>query len=68
MKGNQAIAAGLVVLAVVFAGLAVFFFATRTGFLASSVARHYKHGILFTALTVLALVAANFARNRPAVT
>ena len=64
--GNGALAGLFLVLAVVFAAAAVFFFVVRTSFLANSTAIHYKHGIVFLALTVLALIAANFARPKPA--
>ena len=67
MKSNSALAAAFAVLAVVFAAAAVFFFVVRTNFLANSTAVHYKHGIVFTALAVLALVAANFARPKPVI-
>jgi cytosine/uracil/thiamine/allantoin permease len=58
--------AACVALAVVFAGLAIFYATTVTGFLASSTARHSKHAVLFALLAVLALVAASFARPRSA--
>ncbi|MFN2582030.1 MAG: hypothetical protein ABR498_04735 [Candidatus Dormibacteria bacterium] len=63
MKPNAAAAIALVVLAVVFAALAVFYFTTKTSLLASDTGIHYKHASLFAALAVLALVAANFARR-----
>jgi len=66
MKANQALAIGLVALAVVFVGFAIFYTTTDTGLLADKVARHYKHAILFAGLAVLSLVAANFAWRRPA--
>jgi cytosine/uracil/thiamine/allantoin permease len=58
--------AACVALAVVFAGLAIFYATTVTGFLAGSTARHSKHAVLFALLAVLALVAASFARPRSA--
>ena len=67
MKGNSALAAGFVLLAVIFAAAAIFFFVVRTNFLANSTAVHYKHGIVFTALFLLALVAANFVRPKPVI-
>jgi len=67
LKGNSALAAGFVLLAVVFAAAAVFFFVVRTSFLANSTAVHYQHGIVITTLAVLALVAANFARPKPVI-
>ena len=63
MKPNLALAIALVVLAIVFAGFAVFYFTTRTSLFASDKTIHYKHAILFTALAVLSLIAANFARR-----
>ena len=63
MKPNAALAIALVVLALIFAGFAVFYFTTKTSFLASDTSVHYKHAILFTVLTLLALIAAKFARR-----
>ena len=63
MRPNPALAIGLLVLAVVFAGFAVFYFTTKTSLFASDTTIHYKHAILFTALAVLSLIAANFARR-----
>ena len=51
-------------LAVVFIAAAVFFATVRTSFLASSYAVHYKHAIVFLALAVLSLIAANITRRR----
>jgi hypothetical protein len=64
MQKSWALVAGCVVLAVVFAALAVFYLTTETSFLAGSTAKHTKHAILFIALAVLSLVAASFARPR----
>ncbi len=67
MRGSAPLAVGLVVLAVVFAAVAVFYFTVKTSFLASGhPALHWKHAIVFTALAVLCLVAANFARPKAA--
>ncbi len=64
MRGSAPLAIGLVVLAVVFAAAAIFYFTVKTSLLASSTGVHYKHGIVFTVLAVLCLVAANFARPK----
>ena len=61
MKPNVAIALVLVVVAVACAALAIFYWTTKTRLFASEVAIPSKHAILFTALAVLALIAANFA-------
>ena len=63
MRPNVVIAIALVVLAVAFAGFAIFYWTTKTSLLASKYALHSKHAILFTALAVLSLIAANFARR-----
>ena len=63
MRANPALAIGFLVLALVFAGFAIFYFTTRTSLFASDTSIHYKHAIVFTVLTVLALIAANFARR-----
>ena len=63
MRPNVVTAIALVVLAVVFAGFAIFYWTTKTSLFASEYALHTKHAIVFTALAVLALVAANFARR-----
>jgi hypothetical protein len=62
-SGNMTLAIGLLVLAAVFVVAAIFYFTTKTGFLASSEARHYKHGILALILAGLCVVGANFARR-----
>jgi hypothetical protein len=65
MRGSRPLALALLVLAVIFAVAAVFYFTQKTNFLASgNPAKHYKHAILFTVLTVLSVVAANFARPK----
>jgi hypothetical protein len=65
MRGSRPLALALLVLAVIFALLAVFYFTQKTSFLASGrPAQHWKHAIVFTVLTLLAVVAANFARPK----
>jgi hypothetical protein len=66
MKGSRPLALALVVLAVIFAIAAVFFFTVKTEFLAGGPRPelHWKHAIVFTVLAVLSLVAANFARPK----
>lgn len=61
MRPNVLVATVLIVIAVVCAALAIFYWTTKTSLFASDVGLHTKHAILFTALTVLALIAANFA-------
>lgn len=63
MRPNVVIAIALVVLAVAFAGLAIFYWTTKTSLFASDYGMHSKHAIVFTALAVLSLIAANFARR-----
>ena len=65
MRGN-ALAAGLVALAVLFVIVAVLY---AFGVLQIAVSdpsshHHYTHAILFTGLAVASLVAANFARQK----
>ena len=62
-RGNLPLALGLLVLAVVFAIGAIFYASVQTGFLAGSVAHHYKHAVLAAVLAVLCLIGANFARR-----
>jgi predicted Co/Zn/Cd cation transporter (cation efflux family) len=65
MRGSRPLALALLALAVVFALAAIFYFTQKTNFLASgSPAIHWKHAIVFTVLTLLAVVAANFARPK----
>jgi multisubunit Na+/H+ antiporter MnhE subunit len=65
MRGSRPLSLALLVLAVIFALAAVFYFTQKTSFLASGPpVRHWKHAILFTVLTLLAVVAANFARPK----
>lgn len=66
MQKSRAVMAAWVVLAVIFAGVAVFYLTVDTSFLASTTGKHYKHAILAIALAVLSLVAASFARPRVA--
>lgn len=63
MRPNVVIAIALVVLAVAFAGFAIFYWTTKTSLFASDYGMHSKHAIVFTALAVLSLIAANFARR-----
>jgi hypothetical protein len=65
MRGSRPLALALIVLAVIFALVAIFYFTQKTSFLAGGhPAKHFKHAILFIALAVLSLVAANFARPK----
>ncbi|MFZ0129804.1 MAG: hypothetical protein WB808_11685 [Candidatus Dormiibacterota bacterium] len=65
MRGSRPLALALLVLAVIFAIMAIFYFTQKTSFLASGPpATHWKHAIVFTVLTLLAVVAANFARPK----
>ncbi|HEY8864290.1 MAG TPA: hypothetical protein VIO37_08980 [Candidatus Dormibacteraeota bacterium] len=65
MKGNS-LAAGLVVLAVVFLVIAVLYaFGMLQIFVSDSHAsHHYTHAVLFVVLAAASLVAANFARPK----
>lgn len=54
----------LLLLAVLFLAVAIFYATTDTGLLASSVARHYKHAVVAAVLAVLCLIGANFTRTR----
>ena len=47
MAKSRGMVAAWVVLAVVFAALAVFYLTANTSFLASASGKHYKHAILF---------------------
>jgi hypothetical protein len=51
-------------LGVLFIAFAIFYATTDTGFLASTVTRHYKHALVAAILGVLSFVGANFARRR----
>lgn len=65
MRGSRPLALALLALAVIFAVAAVFYFTQKTNFLASGrPALHWKHAIVFLVLTLLAVVAANFARPK----
>lgn len=66
MSKSRALPAGLIVVAVVCVGIAIFFATQKTGLLASSVGIHHKHAIVFGGLAVLALIAANIAHRRSA--
>ncbi len=65
MRGSRPLTLALLVLAVIFAIAAVFYFTQKTNLLASGrPALHYKHAIVFTVLALLSVVAANFARPK----
>ena len=65
MRGSRPLSLALLALAVIFALAAIFYFTQKTSFLASGPpAMHWKHAILFTVLTFLAVVAANFPRPK----
>jgi len=67
MRASRQLVIGLIVLAVIFVGLAAFYFTQKTNFLAAGrPAHHWKHGVVFSVLALLSLVAANFARPKPA--
>lgn len=63
MRGNPALAAGLVVLAVIFLVLAVLYALGTVQVLTSGPGHHYKHTVLLVVLAVVSLVGANFARQ-----
>jgi hypothetical protein len=65
MRGNS-LAAGLVVLAVVFLVVAVLYAVGVLQILVSDThaSHHYTHAVLFVGLAVASLVAANFARPK----
>jgi hypothetical protein len=65
MRGNS-LAAGLVVLAVVFLVVAVLYALGALQILVSDThaSHHYTHAVLFVGLAVASLVAANFARPK----
>lgn len=63
MRGNPTLAAGLVVLAVIFMILAVLYALGSLQLLASGPGHHYKHAVLMVVLAVVSLVGANFARQ-----
>ena len=65
MPKSWPLAGGLVVLAVIFALLAILYWVGAIQlFTSAGHGVHHTHGFLFGGLTVLALVAANFARPR----
>lgn len=66
MQKSWGLVTACIVLAVVFAGLCIFYATTQTSFLAGSYAKHSKHAVLFALLALLALAAASFARPRRA--
>ena len=65
MRGNS-LAAGLVVLAVIFLVVAVLYAFGVLQILVSDThaSHHYTHAVLFVGLAVASLVAANFARPK----
>ena len=65
MKSN-ALAAGLVVLGVVFIVLAVLYAIGVLQLFTSGPGNHYKHAILLIVLAVASFVGANFARPKTA--
>lgn len=65
-KGSSAAAAALVILGVLFIGVAVFYAVSNTTFLASSAVHHYKHAAVAIAVAVVCFIAANFVRRRVA--
>ena len=68
MTDNWTTAGGLIVLAVIFALLAILYWVGAIQLLTSSGhGQHHTHGFLFGGLAVLNLIAANFARpkNKP---
>lgn len=67
MQKNPVLAAGLVVLAVVFVVLAVLYGTGTVTFLTSDGLHqpHLKHVVLLVILALLSLVGANFVRPRP---
>ena len=63
-SGNMVAAVIFVVLALLFAGAAIFYFTTQTSLLASDYGTHYKHALLCTGLAIASLVGANIARPK----
>jgi hypothetical protein len=68
VKGSASAVAGLIVLAVIFAVIAVLYALGILQVLAhgGDHTHHYKHAILFGGLALLSLVAASFMRPRAA--
>jgi len=64
MQRSWGLVTACIALAVLFAGLCIFFATTQTSLLAGSYARHTKHAVLFALLALLSLAAASFARPR----
>ena len=68
MNNSWTAAGGLIVLAIIFALLALLYWVGAIQFLTSTGhGPHHTHGFLFGGLAILSLVAANFARpkNKP---
>ena len=63
MRLNVVLTAAMLVIALACLALAVYYWTTPTSLFASDTAIHHKHAILFTALALLALIAANFTRR-----
>ena len=64
MRGNPTLAAGLVVLAVIFVILAVLYaIGAIQLFTSGGVGHHYKHAVILVVLAIASLVGANFARQ-----
>ena len=64
MAKLRALPAGLTLVGLVCAGLAIYFATQRTGFLASSVRIHHKNAVAFAILAVLALIGAVITYRR----
>ncbi len=65
MTNSWTTAGGLVVLAIVFALLAILYWVGAIQFLTSTGhGPHHTHGFLFGGLAILSLVAANFSRPK----
>ena len=65
MRGSRPLTLVLLALAVVFALATIFYFTQKTNLLASGrPAIHWKHAVVFLVLTLLAVIAANFARPK----
>jgi hypothetical protein len=66
MRGSRTLAIALVIVAVVLAVVAIFYFTQKTTFLASGRAiRHPERGLVLIVLAVVCLAGAVFARPRP---
>jgi membrane protein implicated in regulation of membrane protease activity len=65
MTKSWTTAGGLIVLAVIFALLAILYWVGAIQFLTSTGhGQHHTHGFLFGGLAILSLIAANFARPK----